>query len=427
MNQSLTYIPIHTITQNWISMVSLFHFESDENNLTNGNVFTIFKLPEHISIKNQIYDFLKLRKTVNEIESQNPIFQKIEPIQNKTFSNIIQGRYLKFDKYLKFFYKDNLNFLILFIKNKNINNEQNFLKIPHLLNLEYKKLDAIQLKIQSIQVLENNFTMGFTKDYNCVALNKKTELKEKIIISCFDFQDFKDKTWDPIIYMIREIEIQNNFIKNSKSPNLLTMIDYFVIYNTLKPHKDFRLYTIYPEYHISLREIIEERRSMKKPATGFMILKLAKDILDGLYSLHKLNIAHRDVKPENIVFDYKSKNYKLKSFGLYKKNEESLNTIFLKTASLTGTPFYLSLDYFKNLIIKDKKLYFSLDIMKGDIYSLGVIIIELLSLILEPVLNIPSNSLYEILDQRRLNDIDTFCDLCEKKFLFHNYLISILK
>jgi len=40
-----------------------------------------------------------------------------------------------------------------------------------------------------------------------------------------------------------------------------------------------------------------------------------KQIISGVYYMHKHNICHRDIKPENILYDDESKQLKIVDFG----------------------------------------------------------------------------------------------------------------
>ena len=43
------------------------------------------------------------------------------------------------------------------------------------------------------------------------------------------------------------------------------------------------------------------------------IIEMLKDLCNGLYAMHSKNIAHRDIKLENVLFD--GTTYKLCDFG----------------------------------------------------------------------------------------------------------------
>ena len=95
-----------------------------------------------------------------------------------------------------------------------------------------------------------------------------------------------------------------------------------------------------------------------------------KNILEGLSYLHKMNIIHRDIKPSNIMFD-KNGITKIGDFGMSikYKDENSLQKKIVKTENEYGSYNYLSPETIEN---KEYSIY-------SDIYSLGIILFELLS------------------------------------------------
>jgi len=95
-----------------------------------------------------------------------------------------------------------------------------------------------------------------------------------------------------------------------------------------------------------------------------------KNILEGLSYLHKMNIIHRDIKPSNIMFD-KNGIVKIGDFGMSIKYEDdnSLQKKIVKTENEYGSYNYLAPETIEN---KEYSVY-------SDIYSLGIILFELLS------------------------------------------------
>ncbi|CAL4982893.1 unnamed protein product [Urochloa decumbens] len=94
--------------------------------------------------------------------------------------------------------------------------------------------------------------------------------------------------------------------------------------------------------------------------------QIIKGICLGLYYLHKMSILHMDLKPANILLDYNMVP-KIADFGLARWFGE--NQIPAITKNIVGTRGYMAPEYRSTGVMTDK----------SDIYSLGVIIMEILT------------------------------------------------
>ena len=92
---------------------------------------------------------------------------------------------------------------------------------------------------------------------------------------------------------------------------------------------------------------------------------ITKQICEGLAEAHSLGIIHRDLKPQNVMLD-KQGNVRIMDFGIAR----SLFTKGLtETGMLIGTPEYMSPEQVEGIVVDDR----------SDIYSLGVILYEMLT------------------------------------------------
>lgn len=94
------------------------------------------------------------------------------------------------------------------------------------------------------------------------------------------------------------------------------------------------------------------------------VRRVIVEILDALSYVHKKQIFHRDLKPDNIMLTYKGDNVKIIDFGLATADDLPDN---LKRA---GTPKYAAPELNNKAYSADQR---------ADIYSLGMIILEWLA------------------------------------------------
>jgi serine/threonine-protein kinase len=111
-----------------------------------------------------------------------------------------------------------------------------------------------------------------------------------------------------------------------------------------------------------LRQILDEGRMPHDRA-----MRIAAGVLDALEYIHANGVVHRDLKPENIMVDAED-NIKLIDFGIAADAAARRLTYANFTAAL-GTPDYISPEQ-----VKGKR-----GDGRSDIYSMGVILYEMLS------------------------------------------------
>uniref|UniRef100_R7W3Q7 non-specific serine/threonine protein kinase n=1 Tax=Aegilops tauschii TaxID=37682 RepID=R7W3Q7_AEGTA len=92
---------------------------------------------------------------------------------------------------------------------------------------------------------------------------------------------------------------------------------------------------------------------------------IIKGICEGLHYLHSINIMHLDLKPSNILMD-DNMIPKITDFGV-SRNFEEMQTQTIAT-KMIGTIGYLAPEFHTNVITR-----------KFDLYSLGIIIMEILT------------------------------------------------
>lgn len=93
-----------------------------------------------------------------------------------------------------------------------------------------------------------------------------------------------------------------------------------------------------------------------------IITKIVLQLLEALKYMHQKQVFHRDLKPQNIMLTYKGNNVKIIDFGL-----AAADSIVDRLAK-AGTPKYAAPELMSRATSADQR---------SDIYSLGIIIIEL--------------------------------------------------
>lgn len=184
-----------------------------------------------------------------------------------------------------------------------------------------------------------------------------------------------------------------------------------------------KIYFVYSDFNCTLRDLHELRRQSSDPYSESMLLNLLEDCLGGLDHLSKIGVSHRNLRPENICFSHRSCKYMLMNLSLAHGSKDR----FYESFSLVGCPTYLSIDLFGTMSVQNNKVCFRYDLERGDLYSLAVIIIELLSLKLENRDLLETNSFYLFMTISSLQDINQLLVLARQKFAFHNYLLLILR
>ena len=156
---------------------------------------------------------------------------------------------------------------------------------------------------------------------------------------------------DPIAFkrFNQEIEIMSQI----SHPNIVEIIDYFLT----KP------YIIVLEFvkGNSLKKIIKKRA----PFLLKEVIMITKQLLSAMIEIEENHIVHRDLKPQNII---------ITSSGLLKILDFGISLIGKKDETLEDKNIVGSVQYMSPETVRNKNIS-----IKSDIYSIGIIIYEMLT------------------------------------------------
>ena len=114
----------------------------------------------------------------------------------------------------------------------------------------------------------------------------------------------------------------------------------------------------------TLRQVQQTQGKLSVPE----VLRIGRQIADGLAAAHRRGLVHRDIKPDNVFIETVGRNVRIIDFGLARETgpDESKLT---QDGSVVGTPAYMPPER-----IADEPLD-----AQSDLFGLGVILYELLS------------------------------------------------
>src|SRR5699024_10744397 len=157
-----------------------------------------------------------------------------------------------------------------------------------------------------------------------------------------------------------EKEFIARFDREAQAASSLTHPNIVSIYDV--GEEDHLLYMVM-EYvdGMTMKEYIQNNHPMHVTET----IDIMKQISSAIALAHDHNIVHRDIKPQNILID-KNRNVKVTDFGIAMALS---STALTQTNSILGSVHYLSPEQARG----------GLATKKSDIYSIGIVLFELLT------------------------------------------------
>ena len=112
-------------------------------------------------------------------------------------------------------------------------------------------------------------------------------------------------------------------------------------------------------------------RLMGEAMLAELALPVLKDVVSALAAAHAIGIAHRDVRPENVLWDEENDKALLVDFGVSALFASTVGklTAANSTERLYGDPKYLSPEQIRDEVLT----------VQADVYSFGVLAYELLT------------------------------------------------
>ena len=216
-------------------------------------------------------------------------------------------------------------------------------------NIDYINTDSFE---RSIIYLKNEISQYQIKGkigegmFGKVKLGVHILAKEKVAIKIFDKGKIKNEK--EVEYIEREISI----LKKLNHYNIIKL------YNIIQTENFIFLIQEYVP-NGELLHFLENSENMN--LSEIQICKIYQQIISGIEYLHEIGVAHRDLKLENILLNFK-KDIKIIDFGLSNKYDKDIEELL---TSSCGSPCYAAPEMIKGI------QYHGID---TDIWSSGIIL-----------------------------------------------------
>ena len=200
-------------------------------------------------------------------------------------------------------------------------------------NIDYINTDSFE---RSIIYLKNEISQYQIKGkigegmFGKVKLGVHILTKEKVAIKIFDKGKIKNEK--EVEYIEREISI----LKKLNHYNIIKL------YNIIQTENFIFLIQEYVP-NGELLHFLENSENMNLSET--QICKIYQQIISGIEYLHEIGVAHRDLKLENILLNFK-KDIKIIDFGLSNKYDKDIEELL---TSSCGSPCYAAPEMIKDV------------------------------------------------------------------------------
>ncbi len=183
---------------------------------------------------------------------------------------------------------------------------------------------------------------------------------------------------DEIETVKSEYDLTINFIKKTNCNGIIK------IYGSQVQKLDegnYGFFVLMELASIDWEQEIKKRAENKNYYTEGQLYDILKDLIKTFSQLQKYNIAHRDIKPQNILI-CNNNQYKICDFGEAKIINENIEENYM----IRGTELYMSPILFYSL--KKKKNQIKHNCFKSDVFSLGMCLLFAATLTFRSLYNI---------------------------------------
>lgn len=275
------------------------------------------------------------------------------------------------------------------ILNKESNfNMNNFLNINDKINIQKNKLRQLKEYYKTKTNLYN-----YLKNRKCSQFLEDFELLDYISSGCSGvvYKGCNRKNLDDPVclkFLLNKLdseEREKQFNKDKKDDNIENKQNNAPILEEIKiqqkfHHKNIAKYYDYcdlKDYGCIIMELaeygdlnyIQKKLIQQNCLSETFLAYITKQILDGLFYIHKLKIIHMDIKPHNILIN-KNLEIKITDFSVSLSYEKTKNSEKIKLP-LTGTNPFMSPE------VLNKEQIDIEDASKIDMFSLGIMLYHL--------------------------------------------------
>jgi eukaryotic-like serine/threonine-protein kinase len=228
---------------------------------------------------------------------------------------------------------------------------QDLAKVVQEQEVQAAKLDIATLKTGDIIEGRYKYIEKIGKGaFGTVLLMEDTVVEERLILKFLNPNVSADE------------EMMKRFVHELRYSRKITHKNVIRIYDFLYIRGNYAISMEYFPSHTLGGEIVNEKPVLLKRAVKFGI-----DIATGMAVAHQAGIVHRDLKPANILIDNDGL-LKIVDFGVAAAQTQG-DTQLTKTGYVIGSPKYMAPEQILGKKVDER----------ADIYSLGVILYEMLS------------------------------------------------